>query len=113
MPLCRTDEAALAYTLNSKNGQRVYVSNSGAGTISEIDTGDWTVKRQLEAGPGPEHMTFSLDGNRIYVVNPGAGKVSEVVVDSGKIVRSFETGSGVHAIDLESGEGHQATITTD
>jgi YVTN family beta-propeller protein len=82
------------------DGKRVYVSNSGNGTISEIDTADWKVTRTLDAGASPEHMLLAPDGKRLYVANARSGAVSAVSLETGKVEREYEMGKRLHGLDI-------------
>lgn len=56
------------------DGQSLLVSNTGNGTVSEVDTRHWFVKRNLRVGGGPEHMVLSPDNERVYVNDGASGK---------------------------------------
>lgn len=60
----------------------------------------WQVTRTLEAGPAPEHMTFSIDESKIFVTNPRAGKVSVIPTIEGTVVDAYEIGKDVHGLDI-------------
>lgn len=88
------------YTVFTKDGKRAYVSNTGTGTISEINTQTWTVERQLTAGKTPEHMALSADEKWLYVINAMPGTVSKVSIKSGKVAAGYKIGKGAHGLDL-------------
>lgn len=93
------------------DGAYAYVSNTGNGTISEIDTKAWKVVRTLEAGPGPEHLAISKDGKLLYVANARAGDVSAVSIESGKVIQQFAIGKKVHGLDI-SDDGSTLFVTS-
>jgi DNA-binding beta-propeller fold protein YncE len=102
------------YAVVSADGTRAYVSNSGAGSITEIDLENRYPLRTLEAGLVPEHMVMGPDGRRLYVANVRAGTVSEVSLDSGRITRRFEVGTKLHGLDIaEDGTRLFATTRAD
>jgi len=61
--------------VETDDGQSLLVSNSGNGTISEVDTRHWFVKHNLRVGGGPEHMVLAPDNERLYVNNVESGQV--------------------------------------
>jgi len=88
------------YAVFSRDGGAIYVSNTGNGTVSEIDVANGIVRRNLLAGEAPEHIVLSRDGATLYAVDADAGKVHEIALSSGAIVRSFEVGGELHGMDL-------------
>lgn len=99
------------YVLVTRDGKRAYVSNTGNGTISEINTATWKVSRTLKAGPGPEHMAFSKDGKTIFVANARAGEVSSVSIADGEVTRRYPIGKKVHGLDI-SDDGSTLFVTS-
>ncbi len=85
--------------IHTRRQHRV-VSNTGNGTISQIDVGTWKVSRTLQAGPSPEHIVLSKDEKTIYTVNTPAGTVSAVSVDTGKVIKTYQLAKNVHGLDL-------------
>ena len=69
-------------------GPRVYVANSGAGTVSVINALDQHVDRYMPStiltvdpisvGSAPQQIAVSPDGTRIYVTNQNSNSVSVV-----------------------------------
>jgi len=98
------------YTVFTKDGKRAYITNTGDGSISEVDTQSWQVLRTLKAGSTPEHMSLSNDESTLYVVNARAGTVSAVSVKPGEIEQTFKVGDGAHGLDLS--EDGQSLFTT-
>jgi len=88
------------YTAITRDGKRAYVSNSGNGSVSQIDLATWRVTRTLEGGPAPEHVVLSADEKTLYTLNPRAGTVSAVSVESGKVVGAHKIGANLHGLDL-------------
>ena len=54
---------------------RLYVTNTGSGTVSVIDTTTNTVIDTIEVGRAPGGMALNPLTNRIYVVNSGSNNV--------------------------------------
>ena len=92
--------AAPNYAVAKRDGTRVYVSNAGHGTISEIDTATWTVLRDLPASKSPAHIVLSPDERYIYAVDPADGIVSRVDLTQGKVTNSYPVGRDSHGVDL-------------
>ena len=88
------------YAVFSPNGKRLFVSNAGNNTVSEVDTARWIVLRNNVVGNSPEHMVLSHDGRRLYVANVDDGTVTEVALGSGTTSRTFDIGGSLHGLDL-------------
>ena len=109
------------YAAFSRDGTRLYVSNAGNGTVSEIDTERWIVTRNMLAGETPEHLVLSPDGRALFVANVEAGTVSELAIETGAISRSFEIGGELHGLDIAedaatlfvSGKGEDKLVAID
>lgn len=71
-----------------------YVSNTGNGTISEVDLGRGIVRRNLVADYGPEHMIVDAGKAVIYAADADAGNVLELSLKDGSVLRSFAIGGG-------------------
>jgi YVTN family beta-propeller protein len=54
---------------------RVYVLDTGAGTVSAINTLTEAVVGSISVGAGANFLRYDPTLNRLYVVNPSAGKV--------------------------------------
>jgi YVTN family beta-propeller protein len=78
----------------SPDGQRLYVANTGSGTVSVINT---ATGRRIDASPSifstdikvgssPSGLALSPDGNRLYVANTGSGTVSVITTDTYKLI---------------------------
>ncbi|MCW9033519.1 MAG: PQQ-binding-like beta-propeller repeat protein [Alphaproteobacteria bacterium] len=99
------------YTIISEDGQTAFVSNTGNGTISEIDLADWKVVRQIESGPGAEHLAISGDEKTLFAINARAGTISEISIDSGNVAKTYEVGKSAHGLDI-SEDGKQIFATS-
>jgi len=88
------------YAVADSSGARLFVSNAGNDTVSEVDTRHWIVRRNFLVGASPEHIVLSHDGRRLYVANAQAGTVSEIALGTGAITRTFEVGGKLHGLDL-------------
>ncbi|MDP3958504.1 MAG: YncE family protein [Pseudorhodobacter sp.] len=78
----------------------VYVSNTGNGTVSEVDLARGIVRRNLVAGAGPEHLVIDAKAERLYAADADAGRVLELALESGETLRSFEIGGALHGLAL-------------
>lgn len=71
----------------SPDGTRAYVSNSGSGSVSVIDTTtNTTVGDPIPVGSGPRGLSLSPDGTRAYVANYDGGTVSVIDTSTNKTV---------------------------
>jgi YVTN family beta-propeller protein len=62
---------------------RVYVLNSGSGTVSAIDTAtDTVLPASFSVGAGASFMIYDGAANRIYVTNPNASTVTALDVST-------------------------------
>ncbi len=91
----------------SPTGNRLYVSNSQADSVSVIDlatlqvTATWSL-----TSPGdsqvrtPRELAVSPDGSRLYVSNQGAGTVSVLDTATGQVVAETPVGLSPRGIDF-------------
>jgi DNA-binding beta-propeller fold protein YncE len=99
----------------------VIPSNTGNGTISEIDTATWIVRRNMIASSSPEHIVLSPDGRTLYVADNDLGTVSVLSLDQGRVVKTYAIGGEIHGIDLSddartlfvSGKGEDKLVAVD
>jgi YVTN family beta-propeller protein len=72
---------------------KIYVLNSGDGTVSVIDGIKNTKIATIPVGAGPRAIDVDPDTNTIYVVNSGDGSVSVIDSQANKVVAKvmFET----------------------
>lgn len=68
------------------DGARVYVANSGDGTVSVLDTRDHSVLTTIEVGEEPGGVAVSPDGSRVYVANYGSSTVSLIDTAAERVV---------------------------
>ena len=88
------------YAVISGDGTKVYVSNAGNDTVSEVDAGRGIVLRNFVVGASPEHLVLAPDGSRLYVANVDDGTVSAIALPQGDVVQTFEIGGLLHGLDL-------------
>lgn len=100
------------YLVQGPEGQALYVSNSGNGTVSEIDTGDWFVRRNLRLGGSPEHMVLGQDDGLLYVNDVEAGSAAALNLGSGDVVARYAIGPKPHGVDL-SPDGRTLYVTSE
>lgn len=98
------------YVVESDNGQSLLVSNTGNGTISEVDTRHWFVKRNLRVDGGPEHMVIAPDNERLYITDGISGEVAALELSEGIVAARYEVGEEPHGVGLSAdGETLYAT----
>ena len=88
------------YAVFSPDGQRLYVSNAGNNTVSDITADGWIVLRNAIVGESPEHVVLSADGKTLYVNNIDGGTVSAIDTASWSVGKTLEAGELLHGIDL-------------
>jgi YVTN family beta-propeller protein len=76
----------------------LYVADSGAGTITPINTATNTAGRPITVGAGPVQLVATPNGRTIYVVNTGSGTVSPVSTNTDKAGPPITVGAGASAI---------------
>lgn len=62
----------------SPDGQTIYVTDSIANTLSEVDAATLRVKATIPVGEMPWQVAVSSDGSTAYVANPDSNSVSVV-----------------------------------
>ncbi|GAA3956952.1 gliding motility-associated C-terminal domain-containing protein [Mucilaginibacter dorajii] len=72
----------------SKDGKRVYVTNSGSNTISVISTASNAVITTINVGAGPHGIVVSPDGSRVYVANTGFSYLSSSGPNSVSVINT-------------------------
>ncbi len=77
-----TSPSAVVATSNGK----VYVANSGSGTVSVISTSTNKVTKTIQVGSSPQGLAISPDGSKVYVANTGSGTVSVINTSSDALV---------------------------
>ncbi|MES1942271.1 hypothetical protein T5B8_18623 [Salinisphaera sp. T5B8] len=89
------------YLVESGDGRSLIVSNAGNGTVSEIDTEHWFVRRNMRVGGSPEHMLLASDSSdRLYVNDVQNGQVVMLDLASGNVTDRYEVGKAPHGIGL-------------
>lgn len=92
--------AAPNYAVESSDGRTVYVSNGGNGTISEIDTDEWYVRRNIRVGGAPEHIVLDEQRGRLYANDVSGGRTVAIDLASGDTVAEYEVGPAPHGLAL-------------
>jgi DNA-binding beta-propeller fold protein YncE len=79
----------------SADRARLYVSQPAAGKVAAVDTADWKVVAQIDAGPRPGRLALEPGGGRLWVANDSG--VAAVDTASLKVLARFEVGSVTEA----------------
>ncbi|MGQ0549999.1 MAG: YncE family protein [Armatimonadota bacterium] len=69
--------------------ERVYVPNSGAGTVDVIDPATFEVVGHFPVGEVPHHITPSWDMSRLYVDNTRSGSLTEIDPKTSRPIRTI------------------------
>lgn len=103
--LISTDKSPY-YVLASRDGKRAYISNSGAGTVHEINTNSWEIIRTFDAGPSPEHMVLSADESVLYVNNSRKGSISLIPLAEPEKREEVDIAANLHGLDISDNGQH-------
>jgi YVTN family beta-propeller protein len=76
----------------SRDGNRLFVANEDAATMSVVDTRSGAVVGRVPVGSEPEGVGVSPDGRWVLVTNESANSVSVIDTSTLKIVKSVEVG---------------------
>ncbi|GCE40146.1 collagen triple helix repeat domain protein [Rhodococcus wratislaviensis] len=91
-------------------GTRVYVTNSGSGNVSVIDTATNKVVATIGVGTTPNAVAVNPSGTRAYVTNSGSGNVSVIDTATNKVVATITTGTTPNAVAVNA-KGTRAYVT--
>jgi YVTN family beta-propeller protein len=67
---------------------RAYITNSGDGTVSVIDTTNNTVVMTIPVGRKPFGVAVTPDGSKVYIANSGDGTVSVINTATNTVIGS-------------------------
>lgn len=76
----------------SADRARLYVSQRAFGKVAAVDTADWKVAAQIDAGPRPGRLALEPDGGRLWVTSSSG--VAAVDTAGLKVAARFTIGSG-------------------
>jgi len=106
----------------SASARSVYVTNSGSGTVSVIDTDTNAVFANVVVAREPVDVAITPDGTRAYVVNKGSNTVSVIDTATLSVIANIVVGKepagiaiapdGQYALVSDFGEGTVAAIAT-
>jgi YVTN family beta-propeller protein len=86
----------------SGDQKRLFVTMPDSGQVAVIDTWNWKLLAQINAGVKPTRIALQPDGKYLWVDNEGADEASDgiTVIDAGtsKLVAHIVTGAGPHQI---------------
>lgn len=81
----------------SPDGKRLYLSMPLAGQVAVVDTENFRLLRDIDAGTQPVRLALQPDGRYLWVGNDGpAGGVTVIDTQTLEVVRSVATGAGHH-----------------
>lgn len=76
----------------SRDGDRLFVANEDAATMSVVDVRNGAVVGRVPVGSEPEGVGVSPDGRWVLVTNESANSVSVIDTSTLKVVKSVEVG---------------------
>jgi YVTN family beta-propeller protein len=82
------------------DGQTVYVSNFGSGTLTPISMPDGTAGASIPVPSGPTGVVVTPDGTTAYVASWDTAVVAEVDLASGTVVNAYPVGTNPQYIAL-------------
>jgi YVTN family beta-propeller protein len=83
----------------SADGRRLFVSMPLAGQVAVVDTGNFKVIQDIDAGPEPVRVALQPDGRYLWIGNNSTdGGVTVIDTQSLKPVLTAATGAGHHEI---------------
>lgn len=91
------------------DGQRVYVSNKGDGTVSFIDLTKGSAET-FQVGKGAHALRLSPDGSTLYVSLSSENRVALVDSATGEVLQRLAVGAGPEQLDL-SADGNFLAIS--
>lgn len=94
----------------SLDGTKLYVVNSGSGSVSVVNTATNLVKSTISVGSNPRNAVISPDGSKLYVSNYGSGSVSVIDTSTSSVSNTIEVGVNPHGIALDS-KGKQLYVS--
>jgi YVTN family beta-propeller protein len=71
----------------------VYVTNSGSGSVSVIDSATNLVSDTISVGSRPVGATFAPDGSRVYVANSASDTISVIDALTNKVIATVAVGA--------------------
>jgi YVTN family beta-propeller protein len=90
--------------------RKAYVTNSGSGTVSVIDTVTDSQIGSIPVGAEPVDVAITPDGGRAYVVNQGSGTVSVIDTAGDTVIGAIAVGSEPHGIAITP-DGSRAYVS--
>ncbi len=93
------------------NGEAVYVTNVGDGTVSVIDTGMKQVLKVIQVGEAPNDIAITPDGTCAYVTNSSEqGTVSAIDTAQNAVIGNIGVGEFPSAVAVTP-DGRHAYVT--
>lgn len=82
-------------------GQRLFVTNQGSGTLTIMNAVNGNVIETVETGEGALSVAYNPDVNQIYVTNRRASTTSVVDAESYEILATLETGTYPQSLAID------------
>lgn len=86
----------------SLDGQRIYVSNGRAGTVSVLDARSYALLSSIKVGTRPWGMALSPDGKFLYTANGPSDDVSVVDLGANKEVARVKAGGSPWSVTVRT-----------
>ena len=82
------------------SGDKVYVTNQGAGTLTVYNRSDNSVLATVPVGASPSAVVVNSVGTRAYVANSAAGTVSVINTANNSVMTNIKVGVGPSSLAL-------------
>ena len=106
----------------TSNGQYVYVTNGGSGTVSVVSTSNHSTFKSISVGTNPGGVAITPNGQYMYVANYGSASVSVISTSSNSVVSTISVGTnpqglaitpnGLYAYVANQGSASVSVIST-
>ncbi|MBX3240527.1 MAG: YncE family protein [Chitinophagaceae bacterium] len=93
----------------SPDGSRVWVGNTGDGSIDIIDTRSDSIVQHIAVGKSPIRIKFTPDGKRVIVSDSGGEEVIILDASSGAVIKRIRADAAPMGIAI-AGDGKTAFI---
>ncbi|HUW94658.1 MAG TPA: hypothetical protein VMW58_02635 [Anaerolineae bacterium] len=100
----RVGDHPLGVAVNPATG-RVYVANSGGGSVSEVEGTACGVEHTFSGLKRPSGVVVDVPGNRVYVADTEAGQVVVLEGEGRRVVGRVPVGSFPEALTIDQASG--------
>lgn len=99
------------HPIASRDGQRVYVTNTDEGSVSVIDTASWEVVATVTNLPEPHDGELTPDGSLLYLATSGNSTMTVVDTKSLEVTQTFAVGAKPRGLAVGGENGEIAYVS--